>query len=269
MAGEFIAKLSQIQEIDLDESFALQEVFSRTRCLQKGETVFTQGQDQDQLYIVKSGWFFSYTILTDGSRQIHEIFTAGDLIGAENLSWSKTTASVACAVAGDLSTAPISQALTLLRRHPRLDSAVRAFLTIHNILLIDRLTAIARLDAYNRIAYFLSDALARQNLMAEACSDILKMPLSQNIIADALGLSSVHVSRQFGKLIQLGLVRKIGRKSLKILNVDALHLAGDYKNRFESLTLTVKPQNKIHLAGDPVFMGATKSAIPGGLDLPL
>ena len=253
MARDFICKLSHIRDIAPHEDFALREFLVRTRNVQKTKTVFSQGQDQGQFYIVKSGWFFSYEILTDGSRQIHEIFTAGDIIGVENLSWSKSTASVACAVSGELYAAPISQTLSLLQEHPNLDSVFRALQMVHQSLLIDRLTAVARLDAYNRIAFFLSDALARQNLTAETRSDILQMPLSQNLIADALGLSSVHVSRQFGKLINQNLIRKIGRKSMKILDVETLQSEGNYKNRFENLTLSPAYGSDIGAEPDSMF----------------
>ena len=268
MAGEFIKKLSQIQEIGPSEDFALRETFARTRRAYKGETVFSQGGIQDQLYIVKSGWFFSYAILTDGSRQIHEVFTAGDVIGTENLSWSKATASVACAVAGELYTAPISETRSVMQRYPRLAGAFRALLMVHNTLLIDRLTAVARLDAYNRIAFFLSDALARQNLTAETRSNILQMPLSQNLIADALGLSSVHVSRQFGKLIKLGLIQKIGRKNLKVLNIETLQALGDYKNRFENLGPALSSQSDTAQITDSVF-AATQISTGSCQDLPV
>lgn len=238
MAGDLIKKLAYLKDIHSEEADALRGTFVRTRTLQKGDTVFTQGEEQTVLYSVKSGWFFSYAILPGKSRQIHEIFTAGDVIGIEALSWAQSTASVACAVSGELHLAPAVQVQELFQRHQNLDSVFRALQTVHNILLIDRLTAVSRLDAYNRVAYFLSDALARQNLIAETPSDVLHLPLSQNLIADCLGLSSVHVSRQYGKLISEGLIQKLGRKSIKILNVERLHKRGDYKNRFEKLALS-------------------------------
>lgn len=238
MAEDLIKKLAYLKHIHFEEEAGLRDTFFRAREVRKGENVLTQGENQNFLYVVKTGWFFSYAMLPGGSRQIHEIFTAGDVINVENLSWPTSTASVTCALTGELHFAPVGKVTSLFQQHQNLDSVFRALQTVQNTLLIDRLTAVSRLDAYNRVAYFLSDALARQNLVAENQSDVLYLPLSQNLIADCLGLSSVHVSRQYGKLINEGLIQKIGRKSLKILNIESLQAKGDYKNRFGNLALS-------------------------------
>lgn len=241
MAEEFIRKLSNLRELGEVEDTALRTTFHRTQSFHKGKAVFTEGEHLDDVYIVKSGWFFSYAILSDGSRQIHEIFTKGDVIGLENLSWSQAMTSLSCAVSGELYTAPIMQLRNLLQQQPKLDHLFRTLQMVHQVLLIDRLTAVSRLDAFNRLAFFLSDALARQNLHENIANTILRMPLSQNVIADCLGLSSVHVSRQFGKLVQDGLISKIDRKTISILDSERLSVEGNYKHRFSSLIKSALP----------------------------
>ena len=241
MAEEFIRKLSNLRELGEVEDTALRATFYRTQTFHKGQAVFTEGEHSDDVYIVKSGWFFSYAILSDGSRQIHEIFTKGDVIGLENLCWSQAMTSMSCAVSGELYTAPIKQLRNLLQQQPNLDHLFRTLQMVHQVLLIDRLTAVSRLDAYNRLAFFLSDALARQNLQGNVPNTILRLPLSQNVIADCLGLSSVHVSRQFGKLVQDGLISKIDRKTISILDPEKLRAEGNYKNRFSDLIRSALP----------------------------
>lgn len=241
MADEFIRKLARLRELDAADSAALRSRFQRVKSVQKGKALFTQGEPLDDIYIVKSGWYFSYVILADGSRQIDEIFTKGDIIGLENLGWSEAMTSISCTVGGELYAASLAQVRTLLHRHPKLDHVFRTLQMIQNILRVDRLTAISRLDAFNRIAFFLSDTFARQKLNTDNPSSILKLPLSQGLIADCLGLSSVHVSRQYGKLVEQGLISKIDRKTVSILDVERLNAEGHYTDRFATLFKTALP----------------------------
>lgn len=238
MAVEFIEKLAFIREINAEETASLSQTFNRVRRFQKGATLFSEGKSQDYIFIVKSGWLYSYTVLTDGSRQIHQIFTAGDVIGMENLFWQNATSSVASVLAGEIYSAPVTRVRELFRSHPELDRLFQSVQMARTAMLIDRLTAISRLDAYNRIAYFLSDAFDRQQFLSKTPSNILHMPLSQTFIADCLGLSSVHVSRQFGKLIAEDIIRKMGRKNIRILDKEKLQAAGAYVNRFTNLSLS-------------------------------
>lgn len=254
MAEEFITKLARLRELGAAESAALRSSFHRVKSVKKGKVLFTQGEPLDDIFIVKSGWYFSYVILADGSRQIDEIFTEGDIIGLENLDWSDALTSISCAVEGELYAASLMQVRALLHRLPKLDHTFRTVQTIQNILRIDRLTAISRLDAFNRIAFFLSDIFARQNLNAEKPSSILKLPLSQNLIADCLGLSSVHVSRQYGKLVEQGLIGKIDRKTFSILDVERLTAEGHYTDRFTTLFKTALPPLERDVQSDGPLM---------------
>ena len=232
MVAEFVKKLSQLKEISPHESAALLRTFQNVSRIQKGASLYREGADQNSLFIVKSGWFCSYTILNSGSRQIHEIFSTGDVIGLENLSWMTASSSIACVVPGEVHSASLSEVRHLFQQHPNLDHLFQTIQKINTVLLIDRITAVSRLGAYNRIAFFLADTLAQQELVGGSTSKILNMPLSQTFITDYLGLSSVHVSRQFSKLVKAGLIKKMGGKKICIENREKLQLAGDFKNRF-------------------------------------
>lgn len=256
MAREFIAKLSPFRAISSDEAAQLNQTFHRVRRVQKGATLLSEGKSQDYLYIVKSGWHYAYTVLTDGSRQIHQIFTAGDVIGMENLYWQNATSSVAAITDGEIYTAPVARVRDLFHHNRNLDHLFQSVQMARTAMLIDRLTAISRLGAYNRIAYFLSDALSRQTFPSETPTNMLHMPLSQTFIADCLGLSSVHVSRQFGKLMSEKLIRKIGHKNIEILDKTRLQSIGAFVDRFESLGLSTPITADIGLKTGSIITGA-------------
>ncbi|WP_427454219.1 Crp/Fnr family transcriptional regulator [Litorimonas sp. WD9-15] len=235
MAGEFLKKLEIFAELSEAEANLYRSLTQTERTLNENQTLLTDGAPQSNLYVVKSGWFYSYAILPDGSRQVHGIFTAGDVIGTEHLSWGTSMSSVAAASDGVVYQIPVKAARQFLMDNPRLNAIFYALHMVHNGLLLDRITAVSRLGAYQKLAYFLADTLIRQNLILETETDILHLPLSQNFVADCLGLSSVHVSRQVGKLIKNGIIEKQGRYDFRVLDRDALLKLSDYTDRFADI----------------------------------
>lgn len=231
----FIRKISNFADIDTAEADMLLALFQEEKTYADGEPVFEENQDQSTFYVVMEGWFYSFSILPDGSRQVHDVYHAGDIIGLDHLSWSKATTSVSAASNGRLAVAPLLPARRMMFRNPHLSAIFYSLHMLTNVQLLDRITAVARLGAYESLAFFLSDAIARRKIMQADYPSELYLPLSQKFIADCLGLSAVHVSRQFNKLIENKLLRRLSRSSIQILDEDRLRKIGDYNDRYANL----------------------------------
>lgn len=231
----FIRKISHFAEVSEAEADMLLSLFSHEQEYREGDEVFLEGTEQSSFFVVLDGWFYSYAILPDGSRQIHDIYHAGDVIGPDHMSWSRSTTSVSAASNGRLGVAPLVPARRMLFRNPHLSAIFYSMHMLTNVLLLDRITAVARHGAYESLAYFLSDAIARRKILEADYPSELYLPLSQSFIADCLGLSAVHVSRQFNKLIDNGLIRRLSRSSIQIMDGERLRKIGDYHDRFASL----------------------------------
>lgn len=231
----FIRKISNFADVQESEAELLLSLFSQERQVSDGESLFSDGEEQSNFYVVLEGWFYSFAILPDGSRQIHDVYHAGDLIGLDHMSWSMSTTSVSAASNGRLAVAPLLPARRALLRNPHLSAIFYSLHMLTNVQLLDRITAIARLGAYESLAYFLSDAISRRRMLNADYPSELYLPLSQKFIADCLGLSAVHVSRQFNKLIENKLLRRLSRSSIQILDEDRLRKVGDYHDRYASL----------------------------------
>ncbi|WP_298914415.1 Crp/Fnr family transcriptional regulator [uncultured Algimonas sp.] len=210
-------------------------LFHYEKSYDDGEAVFANGTDQSTFFVVLEGWFYSYVILPDGSRQVHDVYHAGDVIGLDHMSWAVSTTSVAAASNGRLAVAPLLPARRMLLRNPHLSAIFYSLHMLTNVQLLDRITAVARLGAYESLAYFLSDAIARRRVLEADFPSELYLPLSQKFIADCLGLSAVHVSRQFNKLIENKLLRRLSRSSIQILDEDRLRKIADYNDRYANL----------------------------------
>lgn len=169
------------------------------------EIRFEDGHGERPL-MVAAGWAAEISLLEDGRRQIVTLHLPGDIIyPAEarrmNLTACALTAVrtqdasrvVAAATSGDPTFAPLARAWAL-NRH-----MVRARLVRHVIRL-------GRLAAYDRITDFLGELHDRQRRAGIADQRNLSLPMTQEALADHLGLSIVHVNRTLQQLRRDGLI---------------------------------------------------------------
>ena len=89
---------------------------------------------------------------------------------------------------------------------PRLAAAVLWAASRDEAMVVEHLVGIGRRDARERTAHFLLELGARLKLVGLATNEGYACPLSQYMLADALGLSPVHVNRVLRELRELELV---------------------------------------------------------------
>jgi len=234
----FIEKVRRFIDLDDEHEALLTHLQGETVAYQPGDQVYMDASEQCEFFVVTSGWFYAYATLPDGSVQVHDIYHPGDIVGLDHLTWGIATSSVSAASEGTLTCIKTDRARRMMFRHPTISAVFYSMHMLTNVLLLDRLTAVARLSAYNSLAYFLTDAYTRR--MASEAREMentgrLIMPLTQDFIADCLGLSAVHVSRQFKKLAENGIIERIDRKTIQINDTQRLFKMSDYVDRYENI----------------------------------
>jgi CRP-like cAMP-binding protein len=73
------------------------------------------------------------------------------------------------------------------------------------------LLAVGRMTARERIAYLVWELTHRLEMVAESPPRVYRLPISQELMADAVGLSVVHVSRTLAALQREGIVHRHGQ----------------------------------------------------------
>lgn len=96
--------------------------------------------------------------------------------------------------------------MELLSRHPVLGYAVTWISSGHERLLDTRILALGKLNAESTIVHLILSIRDRLVLLGAAREQVLPWPLTQEQIADCLGMTSVHVSRTFKRLAARGLI---------------------------------------------------------------
>jgi CRP-like cAMP-binding protein len=165
-----------------------------------------EGEPGPRLFTLFSGWAFRSKLLPDGSRQLLDILLPGDLIGLETVLYGATHHSVISLT--DLTYCVLDGARMneLFLKQPSLALKVTSLVAQQLRQLELRTTSIGRCDANGSLAVLLLDLhtrLTRRNLVGE---NGFGLPLTQQQMADALGLTIVHVNRVIRRMHKAGIM---------------------------------------------------------------
>jgi CRP/FNR family transcriptional regulator, anaerobic regulatory protein len=194
------------------ERAALEAVAHRERRLRPGDRLMQQDQPNEHLFVVQQGWVHSSRTLVTGARQIVGFHYAGDLVGASSIGWTLATNTVIAV--GDVIVSELTKAELgrLFTNEPRIAAAMYAIGAADFVAMGDRLTSVGRMGAIERLSVMLLDMLCRLRITAGGVIDSFDLPLTQQDIGDAVGLTKVHVSRTFGEMERRGLIARSGRR---------------------------------------------------------
>jgi CRP-like cAMP-binding protein len=176
------------------------------RSLPKGRDLLTQGELPTKYCLVVGGWAYAYKILEDGRRQILSLLLPGDICDIGNLALRRMDHSVGALTS--LSVVDIAHVAMrqMMAEHPNIAEALwtRAFVAAS----IQRewTLNLGQRSAVERIAHLFCELLTRLGDTGNAADRSFHLPLRQSDIADATGLTTVHVNRVLKQLRDGGLI---------------------------------------------------------------
>lgn len=178
----------------------------------RGRRLIDEGQQDHAVMLLLSGYACRYGLLSDGQRQITGVFVAGDLLGVR--SGDVPSASQTIATVSDAEVAKIPHAAIMALA----DARVAIARALWNETILDAnaagnwIVSLGRRDARGRVLALLQELTNRSREAGLTIRDSLILPLTQEEIGDATGLTSVHVNRTLMALQAEGLIDRIGRR---------------------------------------------------------
>ncbi|MDQ7730873.1 Crp/Fnr family transcriptional regulator [Halomonas sp. SpR8] len=206
--------------------------------VKSGSLLWEMGDPANEFCTLKSGWAYSYRHQENGDRQILEVFLPGDIVGLREFAFSQRLEGVRMIGDGVVCHFPHKRLLDIFRESLPLTSVMFAISSRQQALMTERLVNLARRSARQKMAHFLYEMYLRLRQTNPYLTNQFRLPLSQEQLADVLGLSPVHVSRTFTALSEDGLVFR-DRHHLTIPDLNALSCEGDFNDCY--LTDSVRP----------------------------
>jgi CRP-like cAMP-binding protein len=226
-------KLIQLIDVSPEEVAALESLQSNTKRVRRNREIITQGRKYDAVLVMIDGISIRYRILPDGRRQILNIALPGDFVGFPACFFERALYPISALTEVVLASISFDILINLFEGHPHLAAAIFWSFSSEAAIYTERLTDIGRRTALERVAHFLLELLTRFQIigLADECS--FPMPLTQELLGDALGLSLPHVNRTLRQLREDGLV-SIEAHQVFIKDVEALSALADFEKSYLS-----------------------------------
>lgn len=224
-----VGRFSALAPLDDQERKALQLLENKTQHVFQHDTrVLRQGVEIHTPCFIVGGWASAEWQLHDGRRQIVQVLVPGDAIG---LNVRARPVSLTHVVARtDLRTVEASGIRSAWRdrsRMPGICAALDLIESEYEFFLLTHMTRLGRQKAYERTANFILELDYRLSARGLCINGSFAFPLTQETLADVLGLSVVHVNRTLQQMRKDGCITLQGGR-MTILNREALTTAGDF-----------------------------------------
>lgn len=227
MVEDLIKKLQLRDEVTSEEAVTLRSLISGVDQHRRHETVVREGEHQTSSRLLLEGWAARVKILKDGRRQITEFHLAGDFIDLHSFILKRLDHSIVALTDCKLAVVPHDGLRRVTETQPHLTRLLWLSTMIDASVHREWLTATGRLPAQAHVAHLLCELYLRLEVIGRASDYQFDMPLTQEEIGDACGLTSVHVNRVMQELRGRRLI-VAKQKTVRILDWGQLSEVGQF-----------------------------------------
>jgi CRP/FNR family transcriptional regulator, anaerobic regulatory protein len=231
LGGSCLAeRLSHYVRLSDAEHGALALLEDQDRSCRRGAIVIRENEASRELFIVRSGWLHSSVVLGNGSRQIMRFHFQGDILGLALLAFADSPETVTAVT--DVVLCPFSREKlgALIGDHPRLGALILGLSVAGRVVLADRLASIGRTSARARVGSLICEIFARMRRLGAGRDAGLQLPLTQEDIGDATGLTAVHVNRMMRALVEDNIIERNGNQ-IRLLDEERLIAESNFVDR--------------------------------------
>jgi CRP/FNR family transcriptional regulator, anaerobic regulatory protein len=168
--------------------------------LAAGKDLIREGGNGQTLYTLFEGWALRYHRRPDGSRQILDVLLPGDMVGMTSLLLGRSAHSVQALTEARFCVLDGTALPELFKKNPDLAFALTRTWVADARRGDLRVTMLGRMTAAERVGYFLIEIYDRLRQRGMARGGVAPCPLRGIDVADAVGLSRVHVMRALKEL---------------------------------------------------------------------
>lgn len=191
---------SDSQRVFADEAAQLLSV--RQRVYAPDSTIVHQGDASGTVRVVRSGWVISAMELENGTRQIIDIFLKGDIIEPMTID-RLSHVSLHAVDYATLLEFPNEGIGLLLSRWPDRAQYLAAAAARLRAIRMERIVSLGRRDATKRTAHLFLELAERSTPATAGPTLEYECPLTQADVADALGMTAIHINRTLRELREL------------------------------------------------------------------
>lgn len=187
--------------------------------------------------VLVSGFAYRQKLTGDGLRQILSLHIPGEALDFQHLFLNVADHSVQMLTHGEVAFVPVKDMQALARSRTAVGRAILVDILAEASIFREWVLNVGRRDARARLAHVLCEFGRRLEAQGLAGPDGYELPITQEQLADALGLTAVHVNRTLKSLAASGLITR-QKRSIRFADWERLREVGDFSQRY----LHLEPQ---------------------------
>ena len=228
---KMIRRLERRSPLSLADREALLALPHNVKKLSASAHIVRDGDRPDFCSLLLTGFAYRYKLTGEGGRQIISIHCAAEFLDLQNSFLGAADHSVQMLTEGELAFIAPGTLEDLALGRPAIARALWIDTLIDASIFREWVVNVGRRDSRARVAHLLCEFSLRLEAAGLARNHQYELPMTQEQLADSVGLTSVHVNRVLKQLGEEGLISR-DRRSVVILDWKRMREAGDFNERY-------------------------------------
>ena len=226
-----LQKLASRHSLGAEDEAAILDLQFTTRKVEPGSFLIREGDEPTHCCFIASGFSYRHKLTGEGQRQIMAIHMRGDMVDLHNIFLDVSDHNVQALTRSEIAFIPRRSVRGLVETRPNIARALWTETLVDASIFREWVLNVGRRPAIARIAHLLCELGLRLEAAGLSEARSYELPMTQEQIADAAGLTSVHVNRVLKDLGRLGLIDR-SRRSVTIPDWERLRAIGDFNARY-------------------------------------
>jgi len=227
----FFRKISLRDELGIEEQRAIAAAADQRVGFAAGEDLVVEGSRPAHSMLVADGFTCRYRLLSTGERQLTAIHLPGDFVDLHSFLLKQMDHSVGALTDCTIITFPHERLVKVTERFPHLTRLLWLLTLLDGSIHREWLVGMGRLSAPQRTAHLFCELYTRLSALGLASNFQFNLPVTQAAVADAVGISAVHINRVLQEMRQTSLISWDGGL-VRILDWNALAEAADFDDLY-------------------------------------
>ncbi len=226
-----VRKIGLWMKLDKDDENAILGLPHKVKKLGAHQYIVRDGERPTHSCLLLSGFAYRHKVSGDGGRQIMSIHMKGDVVDLQNSLLRRSDHNVQALTNIEVAFIPVEAVQQVAFERPTVGKAMWYETLVDASIFREWTLNVGRRDAMTRTAHLLCEFALRLESagLGEQCA--YELPMTQDQLADALGLTNVHVNRTLKALDAQGVIER-SQRSVKIPDWKALAALGDFDSNY-------------------------------------
>jgi CRP-like cAMP-binding protein len=230
MTNPFVKKMSGLADLNASDVTALEKATAHPRRFAAKKDLIREGDETGPMFVVLEGWICRYKILPSGARQIMAFLMPGDACDLHIKLLAEMDHSIQAITPAKVATVTRDEMQTMMNEYPNIARAMYIGQLVDEGVMRAWIVSMGRRSSIERVAHLICELYLRARNIGLTHEDEFALPLSQLVLADALGMTPVHINRVLKELRLTGAMA-LKRGSVTILDpVKLVQIAGFDEN---------------------------------------